>query len=115
MRQQNVGHALLLEEWRKLVDKPPNIMRSYTNSSASARVGFVLARNNEIHASDARDDVVAILHLGSEQNGHPKPELQILDIGCGPERITIEFTKHVHRGHLTGMEYILVPSKGPAN
>ncbi|CAI7656745.1 unnamed protein product [Penicillium manginii] len=41
-----------------------------------------------------------------------QPDLQILDVGCGPGSITIDFAKHVPRGHVTGIEYVPEPLEG---
>lgn len=40
---------------------------------------------------------------------HIKPDMQILDVGCGPGSITIDFAKHVPQGHVTGTEYVSDP------
>jgi ubiquinone/menaquinone biosynthesis C-methylase UbiE len=41
-----------------------------------------------------------------------RPDLQILDVGCGPGSITIDFAKHVPHGHVTGIEYVPEPLDG---
>lgn len=41
-----------------------------------------------------------------------QPDLQILDVGCGPGSMTIDFAKHVPRGHVTGVEYVPDPPDG---
>ncbi|PYH72783.1 class I SAM-dependent methyltransferase [Aspergillus vadensis CBS 113365] len=38
-----------------------------------------------------------------------KPNMTILDIGCGPGSITIDFARHVPSGHVTGVEYVSDP------
>lgn len=40
---------------------------------------------------------------------HMKPDMNILDIGCGPGSITIDLAKHVPTGHVTGVEYVADP------
>lgn len=35
--------------------------------------------------------------------------MKILDVGCGPGSITVDLAKHVHRGHVTGLEYMPEP------
>ncbi|CAI7597466.1 unnamed protein product [Penicillium pancosmium] len=41
-----------------------------------------------------------------------RPDLQILDVGCGPGSITIDFAKHAPHGHVTGIEYVPEPLDG---
>lgn len=41
-----------------------------------------------------------------------QPDLQILDVGCGPGSMAIDFAKHVPRGHVTGVEYVPDPLEG---
>ncbi|GJE83937.1 UbiE family methyltransferase [Phanerochaete sordida] len=36
---------------------------------------------------------------------HLKPGLKILDVGCGPGTITVDFANYVPGGHVTGVEY----------
>ena len=38
---------------------------------------------------------------------HLKPGMKVLDVGCGPGTITIDFTNYVPGGHVTGLEYTL--------
>ncbi|RAK96937.1 class I SAM-dependent methyltransferase [Aspergillus ibericus CBS 121593] len=38
-----------------------------------------------------------------------QPSMKILDIGCGPGSITIDFARHVPTGHVTGLEYVADP------
>ncbi|PYH99763.1 UbiE/COQ5 methyltransferase [Aspergillus ellipticus CBS 707.79] len=38
-----------------------------------------------------------------------KPNMTILDIGCGPGSITVDFARHVPEGHVTGVEYVPDP------
>ncbi|PWY75455.1 UbiE/COQ5 methyltransferase [Aspergillus heteromorphus CBS 117.55] len=38
-----------------------------------------------------------------------KPDMTILDIGCGPGSITVDFARHVPSGHVTGVEYVADP------
>ncbi|KAJ6111429.1 hypothetical protein N7523_007490 [Penicillium sp. IBT 18751x] len=40
---------------------------------------------------------------------HIAPTMKILDIGCGPGSITIDFAKHVPQGHVVGLEYVSDP------
>lgn len=40
---------------------------------------------------------------------HIKPNLTILDIGCGPGSISVDLARHVPQGHVTGIEYISEP------
>ncbi|KAJ5453623.1 uncharacterized protein N7458_004579 [Penicillium daleae] len=35
---------------------------------------------------------------------HLKPDMKILDIGCGPGTITVDVAAHVPQGHITGLE-----------
>lgn len=55
---------------------------------------------------------------------HIKPNMTILDIGCGPGSISVDFARLVPQGHVTGIEYVsdpleegrrLAASKGIAN
>lgn len=41
-----------------------------------------------------------------------QPDLQNLDVGCGPGSMTIDFAKHVPRGDVTGVEYVPDPLEG---
>ncbi|KAI0695722.1 S-adenosyl-L-methionine-dependent methyltransferase [Cytidiella melzeri] len=38
-----------------------------------------------------------------------EPHMQILDVGCGPGSITIDFASRVPQGHATGVDYALGP------
>ncbi|KAI0092900.1 S-adenosyl-L-methionine-dependent methyltransferase [Irpex rosettiformis] len=38
-----------------------------------------------------------------------KPDMKILDVGCGPGSITISLASHVPQGHITGVDYAPVP------
>ncbi|KAL4804055.1 S-adenosyl-L-methionine-dependent methyltransferase [Aspergillus unguis] len=38
-----------------------------------------------------------------------KPSMKILDIGCGPGSITVDFAQLVPGGHVTGLEYVPDP------
>ncbi|KAL5362411.1 S-adenosyl-L-methionine-dependent methyltransferase [Aspergillus floccosus] len=40
---------------------------------------------------------------------HIKPDMKILDIGCGPGSITVDFATRVPQGHVTGVEYTPEP------
>jgi ubiquinone/menaquinone biosynthesis C-methylase UbiE len=40
---------------------------------------------------------------------HIQPNMSILDIGCGPGSITIDFARLVPHGHVTGIEYVPEP------
>jgi ubiquinone/menaquinone biosynthesis C-methylase UbiE len=40
---------------------------------------------------------------------HIQPNMLILDIGCGPGSITIDFARLVPHGHVTGVEYVPEP------
>ena len=40
---------------------------------------------------------------------HIKPHMTILDIGCGPGSISIDFARRVPQGHVTGIEYVPDP------
>ena len=35
---------------------------------------------------------------------HLKPNMTLLDIGCGPGTITTDFATILHEGHVTGLE-----------
>ena len=35
---------------------------------------------------------------------HLKPDMKVLDIGCGPGTITVDLASYVPRGHITGLE-----------
>jgi ubiquinone/menaquinone biosynthesis C-methylase UbiE len=35
---------------------------------------------------------------------HLKPDMKVLDIGCGPGTITVDMASYVPRGHITGLE-----------
>ncbi|KAE8389658.1 S-adenosyl-L-methionine-dependent methyltransferase [Aspergillus alliaceus] len=37
------------------------------------------------------------------------PTSKILDIGCGPGSITLDFARRAHQGHVTGIEYVSDP------
>lgn len=37
---------------------------------------------------------------------HLKPDMKILDIGCGPGTITVDLASHVPQGHITGIENV---------
>ncbi|KAK2852162.1 hypothetical protein FQN49_005309 [Arthroderma sp. PD_2] len=41
-----------------------------------------------------------------------QPEMQVLDVGCGPGSMTIDLAKKVPRGHVIGVEYIPDPLEG---
>ncbi|EIN11735.1 ubiE/COQ5 methyltransferase [Punctularia strigosozonata HHB-11173 SS5] len=41
-----------------------------------------------------------------------KPNLRILDVGCGPGTITVDFARHVPQGHVIGLEYFPDPLDG---
>ncbi|EIN04870.1 ubiE/COQ5 methyltransferase [Punctularia strigosozonata HHB-11173 SS5] len=43
---------------------------------------------------------------------HLKPDLRILDVGCGPGTITIDLARHVPQGHVVGVEYSPDPLDG---
>ncbi|KAJ5130044.1 uncharacterized protein N7515_006083 [Penicillium bovifimosum] len=43
---------------------------------------------------------------------HLKPDMKILDVGCGPGSITISLAKLVPDGHVTGVEYVPDPLEG---
>lgn len=38
-----------------------------------------------------------------------EPTHHILDIGCGPGSISVDFARHVPQGHVTGVEYVSSP------
>jgi ubiquinone/menaquinone biosynthesis C-methylase UbiE len=38
-----------------------------------------------------------------------KPSMEILDIGCGPGSISVDFARLVPQGHVTGIEYVADP------
>jgi ubiquinone/menaquinone biosynthesis C-methylase UbiE len=40
---------------------------------------------------------------------HIKPDMAILDVGCGPGSITVDLARLVPQGHVTGVEYIADP------
>ncbi|KIN05378.1 hypothetical protein OIDMADRAFT_116380 [Oidiodendron maius Zn] len=40
---------------------------------------------------------------------HIRPNMSILDVGCGPGSITIDFARLVPNGHVTGVEYVPDP------
>jgi len=40
---------------------------------------------------------------------HINPHMTILDIGCGPGSISIDFARRVLQGHVTGIEYVPEP------
>ena len=40
---------------------------------------------------------------------HIKPNMAILDIGCGPGSISVDLARRVPQGHVTGIEYISDP------
>jgi len=40
---------------------------------------------------------------------HIQPNMSILDVGCGPGSITVDFARLVPRGHVTGVEYVPEP------
>ncbi|KAF2096258.1 putative UbiE/COQ5 family methyltransferase [Rhizodiscina lignyota] len=40
---------------------------------------------------------------------HIKPDMKILDIGCGPGSISVDFARRVPQGHVTGIEYVSDP------
>ena len=40
---------------------------------------------------------------------HVNATSEILDIGCGPGSITIDFARHAPKGHVTGIEYVPDP------
>ncbi|KAL2832539.1 S-adenosyl-L-methionine-dependent methyltransferase [Aspergillus cavernicola] len=40
---------------------------------------------------------------------HIKPSMKILDIGCGPGSITVDFASLIPSGHVTGIEYVPDP------
>ncbi|RHZ48185.1 hypothetical protein CDV55_100253 [Aspergillus turcosus] len=41
-----------------------------------------------------------------------KPSMKILDIGCGPGSISIDFARLVPQGHVTGIDYVADPLDG---
>ncbi|KAJ5467971.1 hypothetical protein N7475_005723 [Penicillium sp. IBT 31633x] len=43
---------------------------------------------------------------------HLKPDMKILDVGCGPGSITISLAKEVPNGHVTGVECVSDPLEG---
>ncbi|KAJ5931060.1 hypothetical protein N7466_006553 [Penicillium verhagenii] len=43
---------------------------------------------------------------------HIKPNMTILDVGCGPGSISIDLAKLVPAGHVTGVEYVSDPLEG---
>lgn len=40
---------------------------------------------------------------------HIQPNMTILDIGCGPGSISVDFAHRVPQGHVTGIEYVADP------
>lgn len=40
---------------------------------------------------------------------HLKPNMTILDIGCGPGSISVDLARRVPQGHVTGIEYVSAP------
>ncbi|KAJ6442625.1 ubiE/COQ5 methyltransferase [Purpureocillium lavendulum] len=43
---------------------------------------------------------------------HLRPDMTILDVGCGPGSITIDLARLVPQGHVTGVEYVADPLDG---
>lgn len=41
-----------------------------------------------------------------------RPNMKVLDLGCGPGSITVDLAKHVPQGHVTGVEYVSDPLDG---
>lgn len=58
----------------------PSVLRSHSWRTAKNSVGFLLP--------------------------HLKPDMKILDIGCGPGTITVDLASYVPHGHITGLERV---------
>ena len=41
--------------------------------------------------------------------GHLRPNMKILDVGCGPGSITVDLATYVPQGHVTGVENVEAP------
>lgn len=59
------------------------------------------------HASVLRSHSIrTALNSASFLLPHLKPDMKILDIGCGPGTITVDLAEYVPQGHVTGLERV---------
>ncbi|KAF7724044.1 hypothetical protein EC973_001420 [Apophysomyces ossiformis] len=52
-----------------------------------------------------------VLNSAAYLRPHIKPEMSILDVGCGPGSISVDMAKLVAKGHVVGIEYTPEPLK----
>lgn len=71
-----------------------------------------------VYTTDHSTSVLSTHSWRTAQNSAPhllpyiKPDMKILDVGCGPGSISIDLAKLVPTGHVTGVEYVSDPLEG---
>ncbi|KAH8587684.1 ubiE/COQ5 methyltransferase [Bisporella sp. PMI_857] len=70
-----------------------------------------MALKDGVYASDHSASVLRTHSWRTATNSIPyllprlKPNMKILDVGCGPGSISVDLAKYISDGHLTGVEY----------
>lgn len=68
-----------------------------------------------VYSTDHSAAVVKMHGWRTVENSTPylipylKPDMKILDLGCGPGSISIDFARRTPKGHVTGVEYVEDP------
>lgn len=68
-----------------------------------------------VYVANHHSSVLKMHSWRTAQNSIPyllpsiKPDMKILDVGCGPGTIAVDLAKLVPSGHLTGVEYLAAP------
>ncbi|PFH58287.1 hypothetical protein XA68_13913 [Ophiocordyceps unilateralis] len=77
-----------------------------------------MEQHNSVYSTDHSASVLrthrwrTVANSASYLLSHLRPDMTILDVGCGPGSITIDLARGVPRGHVTGVEYIADPLDG---
>ncbi|KAH7273206.1 hypothetical protein FSOLCH5_003427 [Fusarium solani] len=77
-----------------------------------------MALNQSVYSTDHSSSVLRTHRWRTVANSanylipHLRPDMKILDVGCGPGSITIDLARLVPQGHVAGIEYVPDPLDG---